>query len=145
MSDARNPVRITTVGNGQARMSLMDRLASELSDCGWNADDVYGVQMAIEEAVSNAYRHGNQNGERGEVEISYETSAGEFLMEVRDQGEGFNESDIPDPTAIENLEKTSGRGLLLMRHYMSEVNFRDGGRTVVMRKRRDAEGSSEGN
>jgi len=135
MSDQPTCTQITALGNGQDRMSLMDQLAVELADCGWDSNDVYGVQMAIEEAVSNAYRHGNQNGARGNVEISYRATTDEFQMEVRDQGDGFALESVPDPTAPENLEKACGRGLLLMRHYMNEVNFRDGGRTVVMRKR----------
>lgn len=141
MSDQPASRRITTLGNGQDRMSLMDQLATELSDCGWNSTDVYGVQMAIEEAVSNAYRHGNENGSRGDVEITYHAGPDEFQMEVRDNGKGFDVEAVPDPTAPENLEKACGRGLLLIRHYMSEVNFRDGGRTVVMRKHPSAESS----
>ena len=61
MSDQPASTQVTTLGNGKDRMSLMDQLAAELVDCGWDSNDVYGVQMAIEEAVSNAYRHGNQN------------------------------------------------------------------------------------
>ena len=135
MGDQPTSTRITTLGNGQERMSLMDQLATQLTDCGWESSDVYGVQMAIEEAVSNAFRHGNQNGARGDIEISYRATTDEFQMEVRDQGDGFAVDEVPDPTAPENLDKDCGRGLLLIRHYMNEVNFRDGGRTVVMRKR----------
>ena len=136
MGNASEPVQLQMLGNGKERMSLMDRLADELTSNGWDSNEVYGVQMAMEEAVSNAYRHGNHNGERGNVDIHWHTTAADFVMHVSDQGDGFDDADVPDPTAPENLEKMSGRGLLLMRHYMDEVDFRDGGRTVVMRKQR---------
>lgn len=144
MGTASDPVRLQTLGNGTERMSLMDRLAVELAAHGWDSNEVYGVQMAMEEAVSNAYRHGNENGERGNVDLSWQTTDTEFVMHVSDQGDGFDDSEVPDPTAPENLEKASGRGLLLMRHYMDEVNFRDGGRTVVMRKLRSSNDASNG-
>ncbi|MEZ6105268.1 MAG: ATP-binding protein [Pirellulaceae bacterium] len=57
-------------------------------------------------------------------------------MEITDEGSGFDPNAVPDPTEDENLEKTSGRGLLMMELYMSEVNFNDQGNSVRMKRRR---------
>ena len=135
-SAAPDLVRLTTLGDGQARASLMEKISTKLAQTGWPDKDIFGIQMAVEESVSNAFRHGNLNGERGEVEIGWKVTESDFMMEVRDHGEGFDESEIPDPTDFANLENLTGRGLLLMRNYMNEVSFRDGGCTVVMRKSR---------
>jgi serine/threonine-protein kinase RsbW len=58
-------------------------------------------------------------------------------VEVEDQGPGFNPSDIPDPTAIENLEKPGGRGIMLMRAFMTRVEYVGKGNQVVLEKHRD--------
>jgi serine/threonine-protein kinase RsbW len=133
-------VQLTTVGDGRARQELLERIGSKLAKLGWASSDIFGLQMAIEESVSNAYRHGNLNGHRGNVEINWQISESEFMMEVHDHGNGFDESTVPDPTELNNLESLTGRGLLLMRNYMSDIDFRDAGRTVVMRKTKSEEG-----
>ena len=126
--------QLNTRGNGECRVELLATLQEQLDGLGWSASDTFSIQLAVEEAVANAYRHGNQEGQRGDVNLRWEISESSFVMEVRDQGDGFDESDVPNPTDVENLEKLSGRGLLLMRSYMSAVEFGDGGRLVVMRK-----------
>ena len=136
------PCRLQTVGDGQARMALLDQFSDELTRLGWSSSEVFGIQMAVEESVSNAYRHGNLEGQRGDVEITYRITDREFEFEVSDQGEGFDESQVPDPTDSENLEGLTGRGLLLMRNFMNEVNIRDGGSTISMRKIRSTSEAS---
>lgn len=127
----------TTRGDGKARVALLEDLAGLLERFGWPPSDVFGIQMAVEETVSNAYLHGNLEGELGDVELHWLIDANEFQMEVRDQGNGFDESIVPDPTDAENLEKLTGRGLLLMRKFMTTVKFEDGGCRVVLQKSRN--------
>lgn len=127
---------IVTPGDGKSREFVLDRLEAQLVEREWSSSEVFGLQMAVEESISNAYRHGNHNGEKGDVEIRWEVSVDDFVIEVKDNGDGFSEDSVPDPTAMENLEKLSGRGLLLMRNYMDAVEYSDGGRVVVMRKKR---------
>ena len=90
------------------------------------------VRLCLEEAIVNAFRHGNRS-EPGKVvkflcAISGESA--EFIIE--DQGHGFDPAGVPDPTADENLEIPSGRGLMLMRAYMSEVAHVPPGNTLRM-------------
>ncbi len=68
------------------------------------------------------------------VRISYRLHAERFDVHIVDEGSGFDPNDLPDPTAFENLERPSGRGVTLMRHYMTEVDYNDRGNSVTMSK-----------
>ena len=125
-----------TAGDGASREQLLEKLEGQLTEYAWSTSEIFGMQMAVEESLSNAYRHGNKNGELGDVEIRWEITPEAFTIEVKDNGEGFSVNAVPDPVAPENLEDLSGRGLLLMRNYMDVVDFLDGGRRVVMQKTR---------
>jgi serine/threonine-protein kinase RsbW len=96
--------------------------------------DVFSIKLALEEAIINAMKHGNQMDRSKSVRVSYRLLPDRFEVEVSDEGAGFDPCDVPDPTAVENLERPCGRGLMLMRHYMSEVVFRGAGNCVVMSK-----------
>jgi serine/threonine-protein kinase RsbW len=109
-----------------------------LSRAGVSEDVVFGIEMAVREAVTNAVLHGNKLDETKFTEVSLKTSPGVFDITVHDQGTGFNPSDIPDPTKEENLLKTSGRGIFFMRNFMDEVEWSTrpkGGTTVHMTKK----------
>jgi serine/threonine-protein kinase RsbW len=99
--------------------------------------DAFAVKMAVEEALVNAIKHGNQMDPDKTVRVRYVLGPERFDIRITDEGPGFNPDDVPDPTAPENLERPCGRGLLLIRYYMSEVSFQDSGRTIAMYKRRD--------
>ncbi len=126
--------QLNVLGNSESRIDLLATLQRQLTRMGWDTSDSFSIRLAVEEAVSNAYHHGNQEGQHGNVDIRWSISDTEFVMEVRDQGDGFDVEDVPDPTDDENLEKPSGRGVLLIRTYMSAVEYQDGGRRVIMRK-----------
>ena len=96
--------------------------------------EVFSIKLALEEALINAIKHGNQMDRAKKVRVLYRVSPYRFDVEVRDEGPGFDPSDVPDPTAAENLERPCGRGLMLMRHYMTEVNYNDRGNSVFMVK-----------
>lgn len=99
-----------------------------------NDHDVFSIKLAVEEALVNAIKHGNQMDRNKKVHIAYQLFPDRFHVEITDAGPGFDPSDVPDPTAFENLERPCGRGLMLMRHYMSEVAFSERGNTVAMTK-----------
>jgi len=96
--------------------------------------DVFGVKLALEEAIVNAIKHGNQMDRTKTVRICYRLRADLFEVSITDQGPGFDPADVPDPTAVENLDRPCGRGLMLMRHYMTEVVYTAPGNTVLMTK-----------
>jgi serine/threonine-protein kinase RsbW len=99
--------------------------------------DIFGIKLAVEEALVNAIKHGNQLDRTKTVRVAYQVDADRFDVEISDQGPGFDPGDVPDPTSPENIERPCGRGLLLMRHYMTEVNYHDRGRLVRMSKVRN--------
>jgi serine/threonine-protein kinase RsbW len=96
--------------------------------------EVFGIKLAIEEALVNAIKHGNQMDRAKSVHIRYTLRAEWFEIDIADEGPGFDPADVPDPTAVENLERPCGRGLMLMKHYMSEVVFGAQGNSVRMSK-----------
>jgi serine/threonine-protein kinase RsbW len=106
---------------------------------GLGEDAAYGVDMAVREAVTNAVLHGNKQDENVPVEIGMAGTDDGLTVTVRDRGEGFDPSHLPDPTAEENILKASGRGILFMRTFMDEVAWErpaGGGTRVRMVKKK---------
>ena len=127
------PSRIETVAAAAAAV------AEFVGRSGVSDDAAYGIDMAVREAVTNAVLHGNRQDENKTVELVLKSSPDAVEISVHDQGPGFNPEDVPDPTATENLLKTSGRGIFFMRTFMDEVDWLirpEGGTTVRMLKRR---------
>lgn len=87
---------------------------------GFNEDDQNSISMAVRECMVNAVAHGNKYNARKRVYLKLEALPGTLLVSIGDEGDGFSDSDVPDPLAQENLMKQSGRGLLLMRAFMDE-------------------------
>ena len=96
--------------------------------------DIFAIKLAVEEALVNAIKHGNQMDPAKSVRVAYHIRADRFEVQITDEGTGFDPDEVPDPTAPENLERPCGRGLLLMRSYMTEVVYQDKGRAVRMAK-----------
>jgi serine/threonine-protein kinase RsbW len=90
----------------------------------------------MEEGLNNAIRHGNALDPHKRVHLKYEVRPDQIIIEIADQGAGFDPQGVPDPTADENLEKPNGRGIMLMRAYMDEVRFSRDGTHLRMVKRK---------
>jgi DNA-binding response OmpR family regulator len=101
------------------------------------------VYLTLNEALANAVRHGNKNDPEKQVRVEAELTADEVSILITDEGEGFDPGELPDPTAVENLLKTSGRGIFLMRCYMDEVEYLENGRTLRLKKFASDEGLRE--
>ena len=93
------------------------------------------IEMALLEALANAVIHGNGDNSCKRVYVTCRCYMdGEVSITVRDEGQGFDSSAVPDPTFLENLLFTHGRGIYLMKTLMDEVSFEEGGSVVRMRK-----------
>ncbi len=114
--------------------TIQEQIEQLLHERAAHDHDIFSIRLALEEALVNAIKHGNQMDRTKKVQVSYRLSAERFDVSISDEGEGFDPNDVPDPTAIENLERPCGRGLMLMRHYMSEVQYNARGNGVVMSK-----------
>ena len=96
--------------------------------------DCFGVKLALEEAIVNAIKHGNGMDPDKCVHVHCHVTDERVKIVIEDEGPGFDPGDVPDPTEDENLDKPSGRGLMLMRSFMSRVEYNDKGNCVVMEK-----------
>ena len=99
----------------------------------------FAVRLALDEALVNAVKHGNQGDPDKTVHIKCNIDDERIVIQVEDQGPGFVPDELPDPTAEENLGRPNGRGVMLMRAYMTEVDFNDRGNRVILTKRRDCQ------
>jgi len=127
------PSRIEAIGEASA--AVVDA-ARRL---GFAEDALFGIELAVREAVTNAVLHGNRQDESLPFEVGVAGTDAGMTVTVRDRGEGFDASHLPDPTADENILKTSGRGILFMRTFMDEVGWEHppgGGTLVRMVKRK---------
>jgi serine/threonine-protein kinase RsbW len=117
---------------------VQERIVSHLEQLEFPPRDVFGVRLALEEALVNAIKHGNGMDPNKSVRIQWRIDASFVCVEIEDEGPGFAIADIPDPTAEENLERPCGRGIMLMRSFMNRVEFFGRGNKVLLEKRRDA-------
>ena len=111
---------------------IQDMIENELISNSYEEREVFSIKLALEEALVNAIKHGNQMDKSKKVSISYSVRPDRFDIAIVDEGKGFDPDDVPDPMAVENLERPCGRGLLLMRHYMTEVSFHPPGNRLTM-------------
>src|SRR5260370_30741726 len=128
------PVNLVIASDPAEARAVQEQIEQLLLARQAHDHDVFSIRLALEEALINAIKHGNQMDRAKKVKISYRLLADRFEIAISDEGAGFDPNDVPDPTAIENLERPCGRGLMLMRHYMSEVRYNDRGNAVVMSK-----------
>lgn len=115
---------------------LLESVLAQLEGENWFPHDIFGVHLALEEALVNAVKHGNKFDEAKRVHFICRLSPSKLFVQVRDEGPGFKLEDVPDCTEDENLEKCSGRGIMLMRNFMTEVEYNDTGNMVTMSKNR---------
>ena len=91
---------------------------------GFDDDDLMKIGMAVRESMVNAVVHGNRYNSHKKVQLSVTHSAERFTIRIADEGEGFDFEALPDPLAPENLMRTSGRGIFLIRSFMDEFEMR---------------------
>ncbi|MCK4375787.1 MAG: SpoIIE family protein phosphatase [Candidatus Brocadiae bacterium] len=105
-----------------------------LENKGYGERAIFAVKLALEEAVINGIKHGNELDDTKKVTIGFAIDDSKAIISVADEGEGFNPDNLPDPTADEFLTATSGRGIALINAYMDEVRFNDKGNEITMIK-----------
>ncbi len=136
MTTSSKPVTLTRVlpSTLTAYPDLVQEILTTLENFGWGKEHLFGIHMALEESLSNAVRHGNKYDPNKQVFVDCELSPQRFYIKIRDEGAGYDPCRVPDCCADENLEVPGGRGLALMRAYMSRVELSDHGKCVVMEK-----------
>jgi len=138
MPDAANRIEVTMetlLDSVALAEGITERVARA---AGFNDDDCLKIGMSVREGVINAFRYGNEEQRHKKIQLSFEVMDDKFVVHIIDQGRGFDLHEVPDPLAEENLLKTSGRGIFLMRTFMDEFELRrtpQGGAEVIMAKR----------
>ncbi len=118
------------IGNLRLVEKVIDEISLEVD----MSDEVYGnVLVATMEAINNAIIHGNNSDPTKHVRVEIHFLENELKVHIEDQGTGFDHQSVPDPTAPENLEKISGRGIFLMERLSDEILYLEQGRIVELK------------
>ena len=120
----------------EAGQALLERIVGKIETLEtFSPKDVFGIRLALDEAIVNAIKHGNGFHPEKTVRVNCLIEDALFRIEIADQGSGFCLEDVPDPTEEENLERPCGRGIMLMRSFMSKIEYNSTGNTVLLEKR----------
>jgi len=113
---------------------VASRILKELKPHGLDEGIAFDIRLCIDEAVRNAIVHGNKSQRHLKVTITYSIHPDRVEVEVADEGNGFDHSNLSDPTTEDNIMRNSGRGVLIIKKLMDRVEFRDQGNVVKMVK-----------
>ncbi len=120
------PSRITlTLDSCLASVDRVEQTAERFAaEAGLDEDIRFNVTMAVREAAANAVFHGNGGNAAMQLQASFENTGHSLVFRIADEGVGLDPETIPDPLAPENLLRSSGRGIFLIKSFMDEVHFR---------------------
>ena len=134
-----NAVKMTIPSDFAASRDVQKRILDAVADCGFSSHSTFAIKLALEEALINAIKHGNKLDPNKQVHITWSVTPEQAEIVIEDEGPGFVREVVPDPTLEENLEKCSGRGILLMEAYMNSVEYSHGGRRLRLVKMNEPE------
>jgi serine/threonine-protein kinase RsbW len=117
---------------------VQNEIKEALTSHGFDDRDMFHIELAMEEALVNAMKHGNQLDSDKKVFLKYVVNSDHFDVRIEDQGCGFCPDEVPDPTMPENLERACGRGLYMMRSFMTQVQYLGRGNILAMKKAKSA-------
>ncbi|MBF0384308.1 MAG: ATP-binding protein [Candidatus Omnitrophica bacterium] len=113
---------------------LLSSVLAKLSDIGLDPGAIFNIKLALYEAMVNAVKHGNKLNPDLKVKLEINIQNGNLIMQVSDEGTGFDYKNIPNPLTSKNLERLSGRGIFLIEKIMDKFEFMNEGRTIKMVK-----------
>jgi|GEM_PF-1060378 len=113
---------------------VIDKIMEEVRSFDVDNMTLYAIRLALNETIANAWLHGNRTDPAVPIELSYLLTSTYFELQVSDQGRGFDYVNLPDPTVPENLIRTHGRGIFLMRQLMDDLEFNEVGNQIRVRK-----------
>jgi serine/threonine-protein kinase RsbW len=122
-----------------AGRDVQRQILEQIEQNGFDGSNFFAINLALEEALVNAIKHGNRLDPSKKVHIQARINTKKVEITIEDEGPGFNRSSVPDPTIAENIEKCSGRGILLIESYMTSVTWDRGGRRLRMIKLNEPE------
>ncbi len=134
MSDEPELLELSIPSESAEGQRVQERIVGLLEAREFSPRDVFGVRLALEEALVNAIKHGNDSNPEKSVRIECRVGDREVEIVIEDEGDGFDPEDVPDCTLEENLERPSGRGLMLMRSFMTQIEYNEVGNRVRLHK-----------
>jgi serine/threonine-protein kinase RsbW len=121
------------IGSEADNIRIVENAIDETTTLIGISQDCYGkILVCAMEAVNNAIMHGNKSNPEKNVEIEINFKNDELKISVTDEGNGFNPSNVPDPTTPENIEEINGRGIYLMSHLADKIEYNERGNSVIM-------------
>jgi serine/threonine-protein kinase RsbW len=111
-----------------------EQILRALQRSGYSEEVIFAIKLSLEEALTNGVKHGNCGDPTKKLTVCFSITPQRAVIMIRDEGCGFRPCEIPDPTAEENLERPSGRGIMLMNHYMTRVCYNGAGNEVWLLK-----------
>ena len=127
--------KLVTSSDLKSARKLEKFLLRKVARAGYGEKSVFAIKLALEEGLNNAIKHGNRGDSSKKIEVGFDIDSSRACFTITDQGSGFDLAGVPDPTADENLEKPSGRGIMLIKAYMDEVSYSGRGNSICMVKR----------
>lgn len=123
-----------TINSDIEKLKVVETLVDRLSKKLGVSDEVYGkILISTVEAVNNAILHGNKGDRNKMVTVNVSADGNVLDITVTDEGEGFEYSNLPDPTDPKNIENLHGRGVFLMRRLADAIEYNASGNEVKMR------------
>jgi serine/threonine-protein kinase RsbW len=114
-------------------LAIAEKLINDVSEQFQLPEDYYGnILVAVTEAVNNAIQHGNKSNPDKNIEVAFKKQLNKLHFTIKDEGEGFDFENIPDPTDPANIEKINGRGVFLMKNLADQVEFSENGKVVSL-------------
>lgn len=136
---AESLLDIQIPSNTTKGLEVQEQIIALMEKHEYSMRDVFAMRLSLEEAITNAIKHGNQDDESRLVTIHARVGDKGLHIEIADEGDGFDPDEVPDPTADDFIHRANGRGLMLMRAYLNHVSYTDGGRRIVMERERNSE------
>ena len=127
-----DPLTFTFFSNVDEAHNVGKQIIQLAQEHGFTGDSLFAIRLSLEEALMNAVKHGNRLDPEKKIHVEAKVDDRRTEILIEDEGPGFDRASVPDPTDEANLHKCSGRGILLIEAYMSEVKWDRGGRRLRM-------------
>lgn len=135
---AKSATRKLVISSRLAEMpAAQQQVLGDVEAAGYPREALFAIRLSLDEAITNAIRHGNCEDPSKKVVIEYSVDDEKVDLRVTDEGCGFRPGEVPDPTRDENLNRPCGRGVMLMKAYMTDVSFNKAGNQVRLVKYRN--------
>lgn len=134
-SDIGRKISLKIPSENRYIKKISGRILSDIKPYRVSEENAFDIKLCVEEAVRNAIVHGNHSNRSKTVTTTFWMDGGHLMIEVEDEGSGFDHRNLPDPTDANYIMRNSGRGVYLIRKLMNCVEFNQTGNKITMVKK----------